>query len=489
MAKYQNLKNNIKAISEQLDWGDYYNLLALPGGLCFGLAHMWVQAVLANDTQTFYKRLDILTRDYGGSSGNSLINQIKQYQNSRKGTLKQPYDPRNPICEIRAFLDGLLLYHSPKSIPASFQPELKFNLMNQSYLASHHVISQTLGFPDETVPDDKTSKPLQRIFHITICGNANTIGAEINTIFEKTREDLGPSITFAATLISVEHAIGLAFDPNIGIQLYDVNHMTSNWYFYKIVDQEVVGNLIYNSFFRIAEMENNKLALSVSVYISPKEFWSKQNSSSLQTYKNRYLVKLRNTPCYAGINSFLYVACAEDHLEVVKLLLEKGANINQAYKNGTPPLYIAYYNGHLNVAEWLLKNGANVNQTDNNGDSLLLIALKKDHFDVANLLLHYGANVNQVNKSGVSPLYVVCKKGHFEMAGLLLLHYRANVNQADKNGDSPLYVACEKGHFEVAGLLFYNGANVNQVNNGGDSPRNIAYKNGHSIVFKLLCRA
>ena len=275
MNKYDNLINNIKAISEQLDWGDYYNLLALPGGLCFGLAHMWVQAVLANDTQTFYKRLDILTRDYGGSSySNSLIDQIIQFQNSRKGTQKQAYDPSNPISEIRAFLDGLLLYHRPE------ESSLAKELPNQSYLASRYVIPQQLAVPEVTGPDDlnRLSKPLQRIFHIAICGDANEIGECIKTIFEKTRRDLGPNVTFAATLNSENHSIALAFDPNIGIQWYDANHMTSNWYFYKTVDQEVVGDRIYNSFFLVGDTENNKLALSVSIYISPKESWSEQNS-------------------------------------------------------------------------------------------------------------------------------------------------------------------------------------------------------------------
>ncbi|APC91619.1 MULTISPECIES: hypothetical protein [Francisella] len=72
--KYELLKENIKEISDNCDWGKgYYDKLSLPSGLCFGLAYMWGQAALAKDQKTFYDRLEILTKDYSKKKVENLV--------------------------------------------------------------------------------------------------------------------------------------------------------------------------------------------------------------------------------------------------------------------------------------------------------------------------------------------------------------------------------------------------------------------------------
>ena len=63
-SKYYLLIGNIQDISENCNWGDYYSKLNPRSGLCYGMSHMWGQALLANDTKTFYRRLEILTTNY-----------------------------------------------------------------------------------------------------------------------------------------------------------------------------------------------------------------------------------------------------------------------------------------------------------------------------------------------------------------------------------------------------------------------------------------
>ncbi|KAF2469630.1 ankyrin, partial [Lindgomyces ingoldianus] len=55
------------------------------------------------------------------------------------------------------------------------------------------------------------------------------------------------------------------------------------------------------------------------------------------------------------------------HLEVVKLLLKKGADVAGANKVGCKPLYPASNNGHLEVVRLLLENGADVARANKNG--------------------------------------------------------------------------------------------------------------------------
>jgi ankyrin repeat protein len=49
----------------------------------------------------------------------------------------------------------------------------------------------------------------------------------------------------------------------------------------------------------------------------------------------------------------LYFACFEGHIEVVKLLLKNGANVNTVDKFDQTPLYIACLYGHMEIIKLL----------------------------------------------------------------------------------------------------------------------------------------
>src|ERR1044071_4480718 len=60
-------------------------------------------------------------------------------------------------------------------------------------------------------------------------------------------------------------------------------------------------------------------------------------------------------------------ATVNGHLEVVKLLVENGADVNGRGKNGNTPLYCAIENLDPELIKYLLKHGANVNAPDEAG--------------------------------------------------------------------------------------------------------------------------
>ena len=51
-------------------------------------------------------------------------------------------------------------------------------------------------------------------------------------------------------------------------------------------------------------------------------------------------------------------AIIEGHIEIVKLLLSKGANVNKKSNHGDTALMLAKYNGHIKIADLLRKAGA-----------------------------------------------------------------------------------------------------------------------------------
>ena len=181
----------------------------------------------------------------------------------------------------------------------------------------------------------------------------------------------------------------------------------------------------------------------------------------------------------------LYIACSWGHVGEARLLLENGAEVDQADKDGKTPLLIACQNGHVDAARLLLEKGAAVDRANKYGQTPLYIACSWGHVEAARLLLENGAEVDQADKDGATPLFAACENGRVD-AARLLLNKGADVNRANKNGATTLYVACEKGHVNAARLLLDKGADVNRATNNGTTPLFAACFNGHVNAARLL---
>lgn len=86
----------------------------------------------------------------------------------------------------------------------------------------------------------------------------------------------------------------------------------------------------------------------------------------------------------------LVAAAAANKSEAVRLLLERGADVNKKLKRGPTALMIASFHGDIEMVRLLLANGADVN-ADCLGDTALSWAKQKGHPEVVNLLIASGA--------------------------------------------------------------------------------------------------
>jgi ankyrin repeat protein len=129
----------------------------------------------------------------------------------------------------------------------------------------------------------------------------------------------------------------------------------------------------------------------------------------------------------------LAIAVGEGNVEIIKLLLDRGAHVQCGIEDGNYPLHLAAIHGNVEVARLLLEKGARVNALgcnwpwESGGDggyppeaSALHLASSYGRVEMAKFLLEHGANVNARMKNGETPLHCAAKRGDLTLVKLLV---------------------------------------------------------------------
>ena len=186
-------------------------------------------------------------------------------------------------------------------------------------------------------------------------------------------------------------------------------------------------------------------------------------------------------------HSPLEEAAASGHLDIVRILLDKGANVNPRHKMGGPALHYAAYNGLVEVARLLLDRGADPEvKRASTGSKALHLAVDSGNEDTARALLDKGADPNALGRNGNTPLHTAGYNGRLNMARLLM-DKGADVNIQAKDGDTPLHEAAVYGHVDIVLALLDRGARIETTNGRGMTPLHYAGTNrNRDIALALL---
>lgn len=175
----------------------------------------------------------------------------------------------------------------------------------------------------------------------------------------------------------------------------------------------------------------------------------------------------------------LHGAAQNGSLELVKLLVSKGAKVNAVDKEFSMPLAKAVQADNLEIAKFLLEHGAD--KTINHSDTEFQTAIfKARSAKMAQLLIANGANVSDRDKKGLSVLlHAVANYLDFDLLKVLLQN-GADINEQDKSGTTALlWVAqhpYERDDKNCVQFLLENGAKANVANNQGETPLLVAEK-------------
>jgi hypothetical protein len=97
-------------------------------------------------------------------------------------------------------------------------------------------------------------------------------------------------------------------------------------------------------------------------------------------------------------------AAHDNSLDIVELLLARGAQPNMKNETGATALIIAARNNHAAITQALLRRGATINTTDRQGRTALMHAAEMGHEVTVRRLLKNGADPRLVNNKGWTAL-------------------------------------------------------------------------------------
>lgn len=186
-----------------------------------------------------------------------------------------------------------------------------------------------------------------------------------------------------------------------------------------------------------------------------------------------------------GAETDILVAAAMGETDEVLRLL--GRPLPEAFREHArpEPLVWAARGGQVEVARMLLARGADINTWTRWNETALHAAAEAGKADMVTFLLQMGADVNDQGGGGRTPLHEAAREGHVEVARRLLAA-GARVDQESMYEGTALHVAARAGKTEMVRLLVEAGADLEVGDVCRETPLQNAVRGGHLAACRLL---
>ena len=151
------------------------------------------------------------------------------------------------------------------------------------------------------------------------------------------------------------------------------------------------------------------------------------------------------------IGSGLMIGAWEGNLELMRLFISRGADINRMNGNGETAIALAAWRGNLSAVKWLLDRGARIN-APNRQWSALHYAVFAGHAEAADYLIDQGADIEAQSTNGSTVLMMAIYEGREDLARKLL---EKGADRSPKNdwGDGALEWAMRFNHLNIARMV------------------------------------
>ena len=181
----------------------------------------------------------------------------------------------------------------------------------------------------------------------------------------------------------------------------------------------------------------------------------------------------------------LHLAVQHGHVELAKILIQRGALINALNDSNRTPLHLAVQEESENMMRLLLEHGADIYKSVQSRSSVLKYIITNDTTDsrrMLEIILQYRGS-----KRDEYTIFIrAIKYSNIDICKYLIDRKNVDINATNKDGNSLLHIAAmHRSKCDVLRLLIDNGANKNVKNKQGLTPLDI-YSDIDHIVRTLL---
>jgi ankyrin repeat protein len=325
--------------------------------------------------------------------------------------------------------------------------------------------------------------------------------ASINTLFlraikennvDKAKQlvEKGADITVKTQDIALIKELGMRYQKPVKIRIMDVEN--------DIVNQTVIDKAMKTLSPHLPKklpIAESALSFAAAKGLVDVGLWLlEQQQATLSKKEYKYYQSLL-------LGNGLIIAVKQENSGLVSDLLNEGASVDYELdgNNGTA-LYFAVLQGSEKIVRLLLDKNANVNYTQNAGENILNKALNKP--TLLELLLQHNADPNSngeaVDKAALPIMRAVDTNN--VAAVDLLMQYGANADVYDYEVPYPLITVIKREQISMIGVLLKHGVNMNVIYNTTSpencvqgekniSPSSVALATKNQHVINLLANA
>lgn len=189
----------------------------------------------------------------------------------------------------------------------------------------------------------------------------------------------------------------------------------------------------------------------------------------------------------------LHHACAREKTLVIKLLIERGADIHAEDNNGDTPLHRAMKDrGDDTIDAYVQALGAQVDLDvlSRSGRTPLMDAVETGFTRSVDKLLAAGADITRRGAGGKTALHIALEEQQTSLALTLIKALQERGIHpdvlTDDAGNTPLHIAAQNDMYSAMEKLIERGSDIDRPNTDGNTPLHLAAEKHHLPATNLL---
>jgi cytohesin len=164
--------------------------------------------------------------------------------------------------------------------------------------------------------------------------------------------------------------------------------------------------------------------------------------------------------------------------------------INKAEHHSETPLMYAAKNGNEEIVRALVESGAEIRAKDHFGRSACMLAAEAGHSNIFRFLVSRGADVNETSKAGLGLLEVLNPKTpDYRETIRYFMKHGLDPNRKLPDGRTPLHYAVDTERAALLEVMLEGKVDVNATDNSGLTPLRLAFQRQQYMHVDLLCNS